>query len=90
MQTAHDRGAQSGMDGAVTVNPRHRGQGWCRNRDAPVAFARAIIARVTGVAVAFVLDHEFDRRESRLECITNLLFKSHYFSLPPSIPARMA
>jgi hypothetical protein len=46
------------MDGAVAGDPRHSGKAGSDDGDTPVAFAGAVVAGMTGMTVAFVLDLE--------------------------------
>ena len=78
------------MDGAVTVDPGHGREGGRGDGDAPVAFARAVVAGMARVQGALVYNNEVGRRECGLERGTNLRFESHFSVSPPSIPARLA
>lgn len=71
------------MNSAVPRHARHfRKSGRC-NHHFPMAFARSVIARVTGMAMA-VIDHlQRGGRKRRLQCVVNFLFKRHYFYSNP-------
>jgi hypothetical protein len=69
--------AQRRMHGAVSRHPPERGERLGTYGDAEMAFARAVVAGMAGVAVALVLDLEELGREGRAQPITNLVLDAH-------------
>ena len=80
--------AKGGMNRAVAFDPGHRAEGGGGDADAEMAFARAVVACVPGMAMAFV--HHFQKAggEGGMKPRPYLLGDWHFRNSTPSIRHR--
>lgn len=80
-----DIGSERGMHRAMTCDSGHRGKCRCPDDDLPVAFSTLLVTAVTTMAFTVIDDFQYRRLKCAFQSAANLLRKSHYFFLTPSI-----
>jgi hypothetical protein len=74
--------AQGRMNSAVAGDAGHRRKGGGADADGKMAGARAIVAGMSGVAVAFVHDGQLGWLKGACQARFNLIFNFHFAGAP--------